>query len=83
MFDQGLHEDALAIYETLSADETVHRFFFTPINDTLLIRTQTSSLRIVFQAAACHRGMGDFEEAAQIYQHSEPLMLYTSLLPFA
>ena len=45
MFDQGLHEDALAIYETLSADETVHSFSFTPMNDTLLIRTHR---RVVF-----------------------------------
>ncbi|KAF8575754.1 TPR-like protein [Ramaria rubella] len=51
MFDQGLHEDALGIYETLSADET------------------TSSFRIVLQAAACHRSLGNLSEAAQIYQH--------------
>jgi general transcription factor 3C polypeptide 3 (transcription factor C subunit 4) len=49
------------------------------------LKAQTSTLRIVFQAAACHRGMGDLEEAAQIYQHSEPLMLrafLTSLTTF-
>lgn len=70
MFDQQLYQDALAIYEDLSADETVSSHFLLKLEKLTKSALKTSSFRVVFQAAACQRNLGHLKEACEIYQHS-------------
>jgi len=79
MFDQGLFDAALGIYEVLSADEMVW-FSFHHAGSKSNKYFQTSSFRIVFQAAACHRNIGNLKEGAEIYQHSERRMLWNGCI---
>ena len=72
-FEKEMYSEAGHIYEMLGGDAGVwfslHPMFAIPHR---IVRSQTSSMYVLLQAAACRRMVGDLKEAAEVYEHGEP-----------
>ena len=65
--------EAKPIYEQLGGDPAVSSTTIEAHSDLIfLFFSQTSSVYILMRTAACLRNIDELQEAAEVYEHSEP-----------